>query len=147
MEASEAAAPGLPLLLDDTYASPGALGRWLDASDLINAPEKGTLHLAFPRDWPAVFKQSASLKSLIKFCKGVRCRAINRTPNRSVADAADALDAAASIPLHPLHSFSNASKLVAALPGWRVVKGFAIFEQLNAPSTILRRGAPLVDFL
>ena len=134
MEASEAAAPGLPLLLDDTYASPGALGRWLDASDLINAPEKGTLHLAFPRDWPAVFKQSASLKSLIKFCKGVRCRAINRTPNRSVADAADALDAAASIPLHPLHSFSNASKLVAALPGWRVVKGFAIFEQLNAPS-------------
>ena len=129
---------GLPLALDGSYASPGTVGYWLDETDVVFGGEGVAIDLVrptFPRDWPAVFKSSTALKSLVnRKLRGVRCRAIAAPPKG--ADAATALEAITSFSLqiHPYHSFSNSLKLAAALPGWQVVKGFIVFEQLEQPA-------------
>ena len=126
-----------PLAPDGSAAAANAEGCWLDqAADLIATDADGrvalwtaaALPMCFPRGWPAVFKESTPLKSLINksMLKGVRCRAVSLTaaPTASAREAA----AAAKVELHPLHSFSNASRLADAL-GWEVVKGFLVFER------------------
>ena len=125
---------GVPVALDGSAASVGTLGRWLvDESDLVttrpaDAEASTELHLGFPRNWPAVFKQNATLKGLINHeLRGTRCRAVAMPP--SGADASKGK--AAAVGCMPMHSFSNAEKIVVALPEWKVVKGFAIFEQLS----------------
>ena len=52
--------------LDGANARVGALGRWLEPDDLIDtAPGTPIGSLAFPRDWPSVFKTNATLKQLV----------------------------------------------------------------------------------
>ena len=141
---------GVLLGLDGAPARLGALGRWLcDPDDFFTAgePASGSTvtasdpatgstvtaeSLAFPRDWPAVFKQSALLKGLVnKQLKGVRVRAIASPPTGT--DGATALAAPLRL-MDALHSFANASQLEVALPGWRIVKGFIVFEVADAPA-------------
>ena len=73
--------------------------RLLDSeSDLISTSPEGktdaltavSLPLAFPRNWPSVFKESVALKTLVnkKNLNGVRCRAVELTT--------DAMEAARS---------------------------------------------------
>ena len=125
---------GLPLGLDDAPAPLHTLGRWLDASDIIGQQLRPAVHVGFPRNWPAVFKQSPTLKALVNGeLKGVRCRAIAIPPLGEDAIAATEAVAAASIKLHAFHAFSNAAKLVAALPAWQLIKGFILYERLDEP--------------
>ena len=126
----------VPLSLEGTPASIGALGRWLCESDDVIATEgeslvlsTAALNLGFPRDWPAVFKQSAALRRLVNVVlKGTRCRAISHPPCGSDAD----IGAVHASGAQPMHSFSNAERLCVALPSWKLVKGFAVFERLDA---------------
>jgi len=128
--------PVLPLSLAGVPASIGTLGRWLtDPEDVIATDgdallqQAAALHLGFPRNWPAVFKQSAALHNLINNkLNGRRCRAIAMPPSGT-----DATAGAAAASSQSLHSFSNAERLTAALPEWQLVKGFAVFERLDAP--------------
>ena len=121
--------PGVPLAIDGTPARVGTLGRWMCPDDVIAtepaiAQASGPLHLGFPRNWPAAFKSTA-LKELINGeLNGVRCRATATPP--SGPDASLGAEHAAA--LQPMHSFSNAERLTVALPDWRVVKGFVIYE-------------------
>ena len=87
-----------------------------------------SLPLSFPRSWPAVFKESATLKQLInkKGLNGVRCRAVVLTC--PAMEDARATAAAITADLRPLHSFDNAAKLHEAF-GWPVVKGFLVLER------------------
>ena len=128
---------GHPLALDGSPASIGLVGRWLCQPDdvvLGATDDVGSatgLALKFPRNWPAVFKQSAALKALInRELKGTRCRVISSPPNGPDANTVREL------PLHlaPLHSFSNAEQVAVALPDWQVVKGFLVYERTDAPS-------------
>ena len=114
-------------------AADGANGRWLDcADDFVSTdtrffrPSAERQALDFPENWPAVFKESPKLKSLInKQLRGTRCRVVGPP---SSADSA----AAACVSLRPLHSFDNALGLSDVL-GWSVVKGFLILERSAAP--------------
>ena len=110
--------------------------RLLDSeSDLISTSPEGktdaltaiSLPLAFPRNWPSVFKESVALKTLVnkKNLNGVRCRAVELTTD--AMEAARSAATKAKVELHPLHSFDNATRLSAAL-GWTVVKGFIVLE-------------------
>lgn len=127
----------VPLALDNHVASVGTRGRWLsDPADVVATDgqlvqQASALHLGFPRAWPAVFKQSHILRELVNAkLQGKRCRAIAVPP--SGADAM--IGAAHAAGLQPLHSFSNAERLTTALPEWQLVKGFAVFERLDAPA-------------
>ena len=127
--------PVLPLSLAGVPASIGTLGRWLtDPEDVVATDgvalvqQAAALHLGFPRNWPAVF-QSAALHNLVNNqLNGRRCRAIAMPPSGT-----DATAGAAAASSQPLHSFSNAERLTVALPEWQLVKGFAVFERLDAP--------------
>ena len=116
-------------------AAVGTRGRWLNASDDVYATDaEGRIALwsaerlpaAFPRDWPAVYKESKALKSLLNksMLKGLRCRAVSPPTDEESA-------CVAGVPLQPLHSFSNASRL-AALHGWSIVKGFLVLERTES---------------
>ena len=123
--------------LDETGAPAGVgtRGRWLSAADDVHATDaEGRIALwsaervpaAFPRNWPAVYKESKALKGLLNkaMLKGLRCRAVSPPTEGDLASVA-------GVPLHPLHSFSNASRL-AALHGWSIVKGFLVLERAEA---------------
>ena len=125
-----------PLLADGSAAAAGASGRWLtEGSDLVGTDAEARvalwsadrLPLAFPRDWPAVFKQNATLKAMLnkKMLCGVRCRAADPPSEADVAAAT-----AAGVSLRPLHSFDNAEAVAARL-GWQVVKGFVVLERAD----------------
>ena len=131
---------GNPIALDGSIAQPGTLGRWLDEADVLSSNigasvestiADNSLRFDFPRNWPAAFKNSAALKGLVnRELKGSRCRAITSLPSGPDAAAGHA----APVQLHPLHSFANAAQLIAALPGWRVVKGFVVLERVDRPA-------------
>ena len=121
----------VPLADNGSPATPGAMGRWLTlASDVLGsnehimqrAREGDSLAVCFPRGWPAVYRESGALKALLKALCGIRCRAVQPASNNDMTTAATAGA------LHPLHSFSNASRLAAAVDGWDIVKGYQIFE-------------------
>lgn len=120
------AATAAPLLADGRAAKLGAVGRWLGGDDLV-AAEAGAaadLHAcAFPRNWPAAFKERA-LKSLVKRLGGQRCRAVD-PPSAAVAASARC------VTLHALHGFANATAVSEVL-GWSVVKGFLVLERSDA---------------
>eukprot|EP00325_Prymnesiales_sp_UTEX-LB-985_P015033 CAMPEP_0174750304 /NCGR_PEP_ID=MMETSP1094-20130205/97430_1 /TAXON_ID=156173 /ORGANISM="Chrysochromulina brevifilum, Strain UTEX LB 985" /LENGTH=358 /DNA_ID=CAMNT_0015955631 /DNA_START=69 /DNA_END=1142 /DNA_ORIENTATION=+ len=125
----------VPLALDGSAASLGTLGRWLtEPSDIITAPSEAAVSSSdalvhcFPRNWPAVFKQNATLKALVNGqLHGVRCRAIAVPP----AGPDASIGKAVAVSLAPFHSFSNAERITVALPEWKIVKGFAVFEVLS----------------
>ena len=115
----------------------GTAGLWLDDSGDLIATDAATqievesapsVDLAFPSNWPAVFKESATLKDLVNKNKlrGVRCRAVSLSAAPTAAARAAA--SASNVDLQPLHSFSNAKKLSDAL-GYAIVKGFVVFER------------------
>ena len=115
-----------PLASDGTPAAAGTTGRWLtesadivatDADARVAAWSAASLPLIFPRDWPAVFSRSGTLKRLVNksMLKGSRCRAV---PDWSGSDPR-----AATLPVHHLHSFANALRAETTL-GWSVVKGY-----------------------
>ena len=117
-------------------AVPGSAGLWLMETSDLAATAADTrvalwtaesLPLCFPRNWPAVFKESSILKAFVNksMLKGKRCRAVDRAA--AAALAAREAATAHGVPLHPLHSFSNALALADAL-GWPVVKGYVVLE-------------------
>ena len=127
--------PWCPLAAEGP-AVPGSSGLWLtETSDLAASAadvrvalwSAESLPLCFPRNWPAVFKESAILKAFVNksMLKGKRCRAVDRAA--AAALAARETATARGVPLHPLHSFSNALALADAL-GWAVVKGYIVLE-------------------
>ena len=128
--------PWQPLLADGSAAAAGVCGRWLtEGSDLVGTDAEARvalwsadrLPLAFPREWPAVFKQNATLKAMLNktmLC-GVRCRAVDPPTEADVVAGA-----AAGVLLRPLHSFDNAEAVAARL-GWQVVKGFVVLERAD----------------
>jgi len=74
------------------------------------------LRLGFPHDWPKVFADSPGLKGLVnKRLRGQRCRAV----------------AIASTGSDPSSSFACAERL-AATGDFTVVKGFAVYERIDA---------------
>ena len=128
--------PWEPLLADGSAAAAGSSGRWLtEGSDLVGTDAEARvalwsadrLPLAFPRDWPAVFKNNATLKAMLnkKMLCGVRCRAVDPP-----SEADEAAASAAGVPLRPLHSFDNAEAVAAKL-GWQVIKGFVVLERTD----------------
>ena len=101
------------------------------AADVVGSTETITaaartgvapLHLGFPRNWPAVFKENRELKGFVKVLGGKRCREVFHSS-----------DATSSPTAKPLQSFSNAEDLVLASDGWKLVKGWQVFELLDRP--------------
>ena len=86
------------------------------------------LTLAFPRGWPAVFRENARLKAFVgkKQLGGSRCRAVEPPGSSDVAAAT-----ATGLNLSPLRSFAIADGLCASM-GWPVVKGFLALELLSS---------------
>ena len=111
-------------------------GRWATLADVVMSEGSTPTSidalpslLPFPRNWPAAFQSSPTLKRLVnKKLKGKRCRAVGApTPEQQTALSRTVL--------HPLHSCRNAMRLAERL-GWTVVKGFVIFEYAGtAPGT------------
>ncbi|CAE8612951.1 unnamed protein product, partial [Polarella glacialis] len=113
-------------------------GYWLSQADFLQSGEEesildepGLKALGFPRDWPAVYSQSAALKSLI----GKR----GRIPARKVAVAGSPTpEELGKLPrglcFSPLHSFANSERAAQAAPGLAVVRGWALYERLDRPS-------------
>lgn len=89
----------------------------------------GVVRLGFPRGWPDVFKTCAPLKRILGTTglRGTRCRVLGPPAPTELAAAV----AAGAGPLS-LRSFDNASRLAEAIVGYRVIKGFVVFERLNA---------------
>ena len=121
-------AKGAPI--DDSVD--GASGLWLcESADLVATDAAGRVALwtgdalpaIFPRNWPASFKSSKPLKTLIgkSMLNGSRCRAVQPPTPAEMA-------AAGSVRIHPLHSFANAEALVANT-GWKLIKGMLIVPQ------------------
>lgn len=116
-------------------SSDAAVGLWLtETADLVATDADArvalwtgaSLKVAFPRNWPAAFKESAALKGLLNksMLKGLRCRAVAPTPwARERADAK-------GVETIALHSFTNAQSLADAC-GWSVVKGFCVLERAD----------------
>ena len=82
---------GVPLDEDGVPAAPGTTGRWLtQPSDVLGSDDMSTrlaregeaLSVSFPRDWPTVFKQSTSLKGLVKALRAARARAAMQEESR-----------------------------------------------------------------
>lgn len=124
MEAADAEPPKWQPYTLDEVATIGSVGRWLDAAvdfigDWPKQDERALME--FPHNWPAVFKESVRLRTLVnKRLRGTRCRAVEP------ATAADKV-LTKSLTLRPLHSFQNAVAISEVL-GWRLVKGFMIYE-------------------
>ena len=135
----------------------GAAGRWLDeqsdifpsiaAAELVSG--SGHLPLAFPRNWPQVFK-GAALQELTgkTVLQGIRCRAtalnagseglggapepvsLARRPSewrRGAAPLARSGEVEWNFERRSLHSFEIAERAAAAM-GWGIVRGFVILE-------------------
>lgn len=110
---------------------------WLNPDDFVSseAPddtrELGFLTvLGFPRDWPAVYTQSAALKSLL----GKR----GKIPARKVAVAGvptpEELQNLPAFSYEPIQSFSNAEMVASKVAGCKVVQGWAIYERTDRPT-------------
>ena len=146
--------PWQPLDAIGAPAEPaGAAGCWLDVADDLIATDAATqvemesapsVPLAFPSNWPAVFKESATLKALLnkKMLKGVRCRVIGLSSSPMVAARAAA--SAANVELHPLHSFSNARRLSEA-PGYATSKDSSCSAPATSAAVARYRSASLVE--
>jgi hypothetical protein len=115
-----------PKWVPHSLEGPAALGcvdRWLDFDDFVGDWPRGEqrMVLAFPSEWPAVFKQSVALRTLVnKRLRGTRCRAVEPALESDKA-------ATKALTLRPLHSFQNALAVSEVL-GWRLVKGFVVLE-------------------
>ena len=124
-----------------TLPTLGTEGLWLDSpadfvattpASLVALSSAEALPLCFPRNWPAVFKESSALKALVNkksMLKGIRCRAV--ALGAPAIDAARTAAAKAEVKLFAMDSFSNAQRLSEAL-GWQVVKGFVVLERPEA---------------
>ena len=125
-----------PYLLNGT-ASDYDEGLWLDSGDDVVSSDNGFFRsspsgakhaLDFPRNWPAIFNESATLKRLVnKQLRGTRCRVVGPSA------ASEASTAAALVKLRPLHSLQNAQNLHDLL-GWDIIKGFIVFERSLVPT-------------
>eukprot|EP00933_Yihiella_yeosuensis_P005987 TRINITY_DN110609_c0_g1_i1.p1 TRINITY_DN110609_c0_g1~~TRINITY_DN110609_c0_g1_i1.p1 ORF type:complete len:1040 (+),score=248.14 TRINITY_DN110609_c0_g1_i1:41-3160(+) len=109
-----------------------SVGYWLGLKDFVASDERNLQkadlqELGFPRDWPAIYTQSAALKALI----GKR----GRLASKRVAVAGKPLPehAVPSLKFRPLQSFSNAEQAARAVPGLSVVRGWAVYERLDLP--------------
>ena len=120
------------ILLHDSPAKPGSPLR-IDV--IMSGSASGSTAcnlqaLCFPREWPAVFGQSSALKALVNAqLKGRRCRAVSLEDR--VVEALDA-EAVHEIMSTSADSFETSSRL-AALPGWQLLTGWAVFESLDEP--------------
>lgn len=124
-----------PRATDGAPARVGEVGRWLSSSDDVFATDASArvalwaadrLPVIFPRQWPAVYKESAALTKLLNksMLKGTRCRAVALPSETEFQSLGGLL-------LHPLHGFSNALQVAATL-GWPVIKGFVVLERSEA---------------
>jgi len=108
-------------------------GFWLSEVDFVSSTSKvaPTLRdlekLGFPRDWPAVYTQSAALKALI----GRRGRLLGKKVAVAGVPTPEEWAQVPQLSYCPLQSLANAERAAAAGQGLQVVRGWALFERLD----------------
>jgi tetratricopeptide (TPR) repeat protein len=98
---------------------------WLDSADVIASDHETRaavcsgepVVLAFPRDWPAAFTETAALRRLVnKSLRGTRCRAVDLAEESAREEGLDTTD-----------SFACSAQLAGA-SGLAVIQGFVVYE-------------------
>ena len=106
----------------------GSEGYWLDACDFVIAGEDHEEEISevgphtFPRDWPDVYEESRSLRSLLKPKGPCSAKRVSVVPEPDVT-----LD---GLEVKFLQSYYNAMK-VQELAQLKVVEGWAIYDLLD----------------
>eukprot|EP00929_Paragymnodinium_shiwhaense_P061701 TRINITY_DN30842_c0_g1_i1.p1 TRINITY_DN30842_c0_g1~~TRINITY_DN30842_c0_g1_i1.p1 ORF type:complete len:191 (-),score=46.89 TRINITY_DN30842_c0_g1_i1:108-680(-) len=111
-------------------------GRWTSESDFVFTEEGGSTsvrergRLGFLRNWPDVYNSSKVLKSLIGkkgLCAGKMVSVVGE-PSEQERAAIHGLE------MWPLQSAANAMRVETAT-GMAVVRGWAVYEQLERPTS------------
>lgn len=120
-----------PMALVDVegqIARVGSFGFWLEASDFVvigdDHPDVTDIgpH-CFPRDWPDVYDESRSLRTLLKPRGPCAAKRVSVVPRPE--EALDGLE------VRFLQSFLNAEKAKEVSPDLKVVEGWAIYDLLD----------------
>ena len=120
-----------PMALVDVkgqIARVGSFGFWLEASDFVvigdDHPDVTDIgpH-CFPRDWPDVYDESRSLRTLLKPRGPCAAKRVSVVPRPE--EALDGLE------VRFLQSFLNAEKAKELSPDLKVVEGWAIYDLLD----------------
>jgi type II protein arginine methyltransferase len=114
-----------------------SIGYWLVSGDFVSSDEAEASpdprrlgNLGFPREWPAAYKESAALKSLI----GKKGRIAGKRVAVAGTPSSEERATIRGLTLYPLQSFSNAERAAERTAGGlSVVRGWAVFECLDRP--------------
>ena len=97
--------------------------------------EPSTALLTPPRAWPDSFRANETLKKFLnKTLKGTKARLVGLPAPEIAQEAASAL----STPLTGNDDAEHAARIHASL-GWAVLKGFAVYELEDSPSTFVAK--------